>query len=345
MRLAIVIVSHNTRELLAACLRSVVDSLSLSPEIEAGVWVVDNASADGSAAMVADQFRHVQLLASSENLGFARANNVALSGLGWAARASEGEAGRLSPPAGTAPPSTARTPPDVVLLLNPDTEIVGDAIGHMVRYLTGHPDVGAVGAQLAYPDGSFQHGAFAFPGLLQLWFDFFPPRPRRLLDTRLNGRYPRRAYARGEPFPVGFALGAALMVRREAVAAVGLLDEGYFMYAEEVDWCWRMRRAGWLCMCVPVARIMHHAGASARQFREASTLSLWQSRKRLYERFYGPAKRWLAYRLVRMGMWAETRRARQAARRGLIGADERDCRAATYQQIARLYAERQPARD
>ena len=94
---------------------------------------------------------------------------------------------------------------------------------------------------------------FGSPDLWQLWFDFFPPRPRRLLDSRLNGRYPRAVYDAGRPFPIDFALGAALMVRREAIEAAGLLDEGYFMYAEEVDWCWRIQRAGWPFYCVPAA--------------------------------------------------------------------------------------------
>ena len=139
----------------------------------------------------------------------------------------------------------------------------------MAHFLLAHPEVGGVGAQLRYPDGRFQHGAFRFPGLLQLWFDLFPPRPRRLLDSRLNGRYPRAVYEGGRPFPIDFALGAALMVRGAAIAAAGLLDEGYFMYAEEVDWCWRIRRAGWPFYCVPSAVVIHHGGASTRQFQVA----------------------------------------------------------------------------
>ena len=151
-----------------------------------------------------------------------------------------------------------------------------DAIGQMTHFLLAHPEVGGVGAQLRYPDGRFQHGAFRFPGLFQLWFDLFPPRPRRLLDSRLNGRYPRAAYEGGRPFPIDFALGAALMVRGAAIAAAGLLDEGYFMYAEEVDWCWRMRRAGWPFYCVPSAVVIHHGGASTRQFRSQSFVNLWR---------------------------------------------------------------------
>ena len=229
-----------------------------------------------------------------------------------------------------------------VLLLNPDAEPLGDALGQMARFLDEHPKVGGVGAQLQYPDGRFQHGAFRFPDLWQLWFDFFPPRPRRLLDSGLNGRYSRALYDAGKPFPIDFALGAALMVRREAIEAAGLLDEGYFMYAEEVDWCWRIQRAGWPFYCVPAARVIHHGGASARQFREQSFLNLWRSRKRLYDRFYGPGRRWLAVQIVRLGMWAEARRARQAAARGEIDAAEAAAQVSAAQQVAAMFREGGP---
>ena len=195
--------------------------------------------------------------------------------------------------------------------------------------------MGAAGARLQYPDGSFQHGAFAFPGLMQLWFDLFPPRPRRLLDSRLNGRYPRPRYDAGRPFAVDFALGAALMVRREAIQAAGLLDEGYFMYAEEVDWCWRMRRCGWPCYCVPSARVIHHGGASSSQFRSQSMRNLWRSRRRLYDRFYGPLRRSAAAAMVRLGMAAEKRRASSAATPA-----ERDARIAAADAVSAMFGRR-----
>jgi N-acetylglucosaminyl-diphospho-decaprenol L-rhamnosyltransferase len=289
--LAVVVVSYNVRDLLRACLSATFASLARASELKATVHVVDNASGDGSAEMVARDFPQTHLTASPNNLGFAGGNNLVLRQLGFGTPAA----------------------PAFALLLNPDAEPLGDAIGQMARFLQERGDVGAAGARLQYADGSFQHGAFAFPGLLQLWFDLFPPRPRRLLDTPLNGRYPRALYDAGKPFPVDFALGAALMVRREAIASAGLLDEGYFMYAEEVDWCWRMRRTGWPCFCVPSARVIHHGGASSSQFRSQSMQNLWRSRKRLYERFYGPLKRSAAEGIVRLGMAAEKRRAQAAA--------------------------------
>ena len=229
--------------------------------------------------------------------------------------------------------------PQFVLLLNPDAEPVGDAIGQMARFLAEHPQVGGVGAQLRYPDGRFQHCAFRFPGLLQLWFDLFPPRPRRLLDSRLNGRYSRALFESGWPFPIDFALGAALMVRSEAIEAAGLLDEGYFMYAEEVDFCWRIQRAGWPFYCVPSAVVIHHGGASTQQFRSQSFVNLWRSRRRLYDRFYGPVRRGLAAAIVRLGLWAETRRAHAAARRSEISAAELAERLAAVREVEALFGE------
>jgi GT2 family glycosyltransferase len=327
--LAVIVVSYNVRDLLRACLRATYASLACSPELDATVWVVDNASGDGSAQMVAAEFPRARLIARRDNLGFAGGNNLVLRELGF-----RPNAGPPSPQS----EAESRVPPDLVLLLNPDAEPIGDAIGQMARFLLQHPKAGGAGAQLQYPDGRFQHGAFAFPGLLQLWFDLFPPRPSRLLDSRLNGRYGRSLYDAGEPFPIDFALGAALMVRREAIEATGLLDEGYFMYAEEVDWCWRIRRAGWPFYCVPAARAIHHAGASTRQFRSQSTLNLWRSRRKLYVRFYGPVKRFLAGRIVGLGMRAEARRARRSARHGEITATEGHERVETAQAVRQLFS-------
>ena len=302
------------------------------------VIVIDNASADGSADMVAAEFPQVRLVASQDNLGFAGGNNRALRMLGFGSAEVQGAGGAKQQPDGDDSPFAIRNS-QFVLLLNPDAEPLGDALGQMARFLDEHPKVGGVGAQLQYPDGRFQHSAFRFPDLWQLWFDFFPPRPRRLLDSGLNGRYSRALYDAGRPFPIDFALGAALMVRREAIQAAGLLDEDYFMYAEEVDWCWRIQRAGWPFYCVPTARVIHHGGASARQFREQSFLNLWRSRKRLYDRFYGPRRRWLAAQIVRLGMWAEARRARQAAARGEIALEELPSRLAAVEKVKALFAE------
>lgn len=340
LSLAIVVVSYNVRDLLRACLAATYASLAHEDDLDAMLWVVDNASTDGSAEMTASAFPQARLIASLMNLGFAGGNNLALRtmGLGGASPSAgpDRPQGAIAV-GGRIHPSDVDSVPQLVMLLNPDAEPRADAIGRMARFLRDHPAAGGVGAQLRYPDGRFQHGAFRFPGLWQLWFDFFPPRPRRLLDSRLNGRYPLASYEAGEPFPIDFALGAALMVRREAIWDAGLLDEGYFMYAEEVDWCWRIRRAGWPLYCAPAATVMHHGGASTRQFRARSFINLWRSRYRLYERFYSPAKRRLASLIVSIGMPVEAHRAGVAAKRGEIPADELSQRLEAIRQVTALF--------
>ena len=276
--LAVVIVSWNVRKLLKGCLRTLLDDIQLW-ELDAEVWVVDNASEDGSPEMVAEAFPTVHLIANSENLGFAAANNLALrQALQFEARG-----------------------PDFVWFLNPDTEVHPGATSTLVSVLRDNPDVGIVGPKLLYGDGSLQQSAFRFPGLTQLAFDLLPL-PDRLYDTRLNGRYPSRHYSGEEPFEVDHLLGAAMMVRMETILDVGLMDESFWMYCEEVDWCWRMKEAGWRALCVPAARVIHHAGESSGQRPAPSFVNLWTSRAQLYSRHHGALKRCLASRFVRSEM-------------------------------------------
>lgn len=285
--LSVVIVSWNVRGLLAACLRSLFDDLERAG-MEGTVWVVDNGSADGSPEMVARDFPAVRLIACRENLGFAAGNNLALQ-----------QICNLQPATHNPQPATRNLQP--IWLLNPDTEVLPGATAALVGALKAHPQVGVAGAKLLRPDGSLQHSAFRFPGLVQLTFDLFPF-PARLYETPLNGRYPRRLYEGDTPFAVDHPLGAAMMVRAEAIRQVGLMDEEYRMYCEEIDWCWRMRRAGWQAICVPSARVVHHAGRSTGQVPISSFVNLWTSRARLYARHHRPAKYRLAQMLVHLGM-------------------------------------------
>jgi len=276
--LAVVIVSWNVRDLLTDCLRSLCADLTTSG-LQADIWVVDNGSTDGTPGMVVEAFPQVHLIASPENLGFAAGNNVALR-----------EISNLQSPISK-----------YIWLLNPDTEVQLGATAALLAALEADPRAGVAGAKLLYADGSLQQSAFRFPGLVQLVFEFFPL-PPRLYDTSLNGRYPRRRYEAQAPFLVDHPLGATMMVRAEAVAQVGLMDEGYRMYCEEIDWCWRMRRAGWRALCVPAARVIHHAGRSTGQVPIPSFVNLWTSRARLYARHHGPLTRRLAQALVRAGV-------------------------------------------
>lgn len=312
MDLAIITVSYNTRDLLADCLEAALAGMEQSG-LDGQVWVVDNASADGSAEMVRQRFPSVGLVAHDENLGFAAGNNLALKAMGFGSRVS----------------------PRHVLFLNPDTRVVGDALGTLVRAMDSKPSAGAVGARLIHGDGSFQHSAFAFPGLAQIFFDFFPLH-HRLLDSRLNGRYLRAQYEAGQPFPVDHPLGAALMVRGDTLAQIGGFDERYFMYCEEIDLCRRIKKAGWEIYCVPAAEVVHLVGQSTKQFRDTMFVALWRSRFLMFEQHESAAFRWWARRLVRAGLWAEARRARAAHRRGEIDEGQLELRLSAFGEVAAL---------
>jgi N-acetylglucosaminyl-diphospho-decaprenol L-rhamnosyltransferase len=315
--LSIVIVSFNTRQLLKECLDSVYASLAESALVSE-VIVVDNASHDGSVAMVREHFSRVRLIANEDNRGFAAANNQALRALGY------GTGAAPHPP-----------PPGYVMLLNPDTIMGKSALATLVRFMDETPRAGACGARLLHSDGRFQHSAFAFPTLFQVLLDFFPIN-YRLADSRLNGRYPRRLYQAGQPFPIDHPLGATLMVRGEAIERAGLLDERFFIYCEEIDWCLRVKAAGWEIWCVPEAEIVHHVAQSTSQFRDQMFVALWKSRYQLFEKHYSRLFQWAVRRIVGLGLRAEARRARAAARRGEITESELISRLTAYWQVREM---------
>jgi hypothetical protein len=235
MDLAVVVVNWNTRDLVAQCLRSVQAALAGAP-FSWQIVVVDSASADGSAEMLRRDFAPVTLLALPENRGFGAAANAGM--------------GRGLYPA--------------ILLLNADTEVVGSAIQEMAAYLEAHPDVGAVGPQLRYPDGQIQPSRRRFPTPGTLFWE----------STVLEQCWPGNPWARryrlaGRPDDttqeVDWLVGACLMVRAAAIGQAGLFDEGYFLYFEELEWCRRIRQAGWRVVYLPTAHVLHHEGRSTEQ--------------------------------------------------------------------------------
>jgi GT2 family glycosyltransferase len=253
--LSVVVLNWNTRDLLLACLHSagpVLDSASYQ-------WiVVDNGSSDGSAQAVAEQFPSVEVVARPDNGGFSVGCNAGL-------RLARGRH---------------------VMLLNSDTEIREGALELIVQYLDDNPDVGAVGPRLLNPDGTIQASCRTFPGFQTALFH------RKSLLTRLfpGNRY-SRAYLmtdmdRTGPTDVDWVIGAALAVRREAMEQVGLLDEGFFMYAEDVDWCWRIRQAGWRVVYLPAATILHHYEKSAGKAPFRTNLARHRSMWRFYRKHY-----------------------------------------------------------
>ncbi|RMG97703.1 MAG: glycosyltransferase family 2 protein [Chloroflexi bacterium] len=273
---AVIIVSWNVRNYLTNCLRSVLADFTHS-RLNGAVWVVDNASTDGTTDLVAELFPQVHLIANTENVGFGAANN---QGMQMAASAE----------------------PRHFFLLNPDTVVRPTAMRRLVDCLDTYPNAGMAGPRLVYGDGRFQHAAFRFPRLMQLLFDLYPM-PARLYESRWNGRYPYDWYrADQKPFPIDHPLGAAMMVKASVALATGGFDESFHMYCEEIDWCWRIHKAGWEIFTVPQAEIVHYGGESTSQIPVRSFLNLWQSRAQLYQKHYGRFMRTLARWLVQAGM-------------------------------------------
>jgi len=325
--LAVILVSWNVRDLILDALRTLdADLRAYLPDT--AIWVVDNASHDGSAAAIRAAFPHVHLIESPTNLGFGGGNNVALRALGF-----------------TDQPHITPDAPPAVFLLNSDTRIVPGAVRQLYETLFSAPDIGIVGAQLEYGDGSFQDGAFGIPDLAQLVIDLFPLRwlPRRiygrLYRSRLNGRYPRRWYHGDRPFAVGHTLGATMMMRREAIAQTGLFDESFFMYCEEIDWTVRIQRAGWRILCEPRARVVHLGGQSTSQIRAESLINLWHSRLHLFDKYYPGWQRALARRLIRIGAAS---RCREAQHDLSLSAANRAALITAYTKIGEMAVDRLP---
>lgn len=288
--LAVVLVTYNVRDLVLDALRSLYADLE-SSGLSFEVYLVDSASSDGTAEAAAAAFPQIKLTASRENLGFGRANNLALKQMGFGTNQAD--------------------LPRAVYLLNPDTITQPGATRALYDALTADARIGLVGAGLEYGDGRFQHGAFTFPGLRQLWVEFFPT-PGRLYESRFNGRYPRALYDAGQPFSVDFVLGATMMLRREVIEQTGMFDESFFMYCEEIDWAWRIHKAGWDVRCVPSARVVHLEGQSSKQVRAQSMINLWTSRLHLYHKHHPAWKAALARLIIAIGMAAKAREAENA---------------------------------
>jgi len=257
--LSIIIVSWNVAPLLRRCLQAIDrqrDTLSLE------VIVVDAGSSDDSAGMVSVEFPWVILLAYAENLGFPRGNNIGL----------ERAAGKYT------------------LLLNPDTEPLDSALEKMVAFLELHPDVGVVGCQLRFPDGAVQSSRRRFPTLATGFFEstwLQPWAPAPLLDN-----YFARDLDDNETGDVDWVVGACLMTRMEIVRQVGLLDEGYFMYSEELDWCRRIKEAGWRVVYNPEAQVIHHEGKSSEQAVTARHINFQRAKLRYYRKYHGRVACW-----------------------------------------------------
>lgn len=338
--LAVVIVSWNVWDRLRACLTSIAQQSQASDRPDGGlhdgphvrrfgpggqaslqVLVVDNASDDATSSLLARRFPWVRAILSDENLGFTGGNNRALSALGFAVEE------RTPPEAG--PGQTALPPglPRFVYFLNPDTELLPGSLWALLRGIAGDPSIGAIGPQLRYGDGSLQSSRRRFPGRLTGFFE----------STWLGQAWPGNPWSRRyhlSDWPadvrqdVDWLVGAALLVRGEALAAVGGFDPQFFMYSEETDLCRRVRRAGWRVVFDPAAIVIHYEGRSSQQVGAQRQILFNRSKVRYARKWHGPVwaallrryllaefrvQRWLEGLKALLGHKRDLRRARVAA--------------------------------
>lgn len=200
-------------------------------------------------------------------------------------------------------------------MLNPDTAVRPGALRTLVEYAEAHPEVGAVGGRLEYEDGTFQHSAFRFPDLKQAFFGFFDGVVP--LDSAANGRYLPEDFA--QPFPAEHLLGACLLLRREALEQVGVIDPAYFMYFEETDLCVRLRTAGWQNVYLPTARIVHVGAGSTSAASEKMSVEFHRSQAIYYRRHRGLSGYALLKVIMCAGIGYRFARSLRAVLRGRIG--------------------------
>jgi len=229
--LSVIVVSYRSRDHVLKCFASLRDAVG---DLDVGVVMVDNDSRDGGIEAVAERFPDAQVIANRENVGYARAVNQGI-------RASDSE---------------------FVLVMNPDCEVRPGAIATLIDYLRGHPQAAVVGPKILNADGSLEYSARAYPDHLTFLFNRYSLLTRLFPSNPFSRRYLLTDWDHATVREVDWMSGACLMVRREAIDQVGAMDEAFFMFNEDVDWCRRMRLAGWAVTYVPDAVVVHRVGAS-----------------------------------------------------------------------------------
>ncbi|CAG0974339.1 N-acetylglucosaminyl-diphospho-decaprenol L-rhamnosyltransferase [Anaerolineae bacterium] len=262
MDVSFIIVSWNVRDLLRSCLRSVISIqysvFSVQSPLNTETIVVDNNSSDGTVEMLRAEFPDVRVIVNSENVGFTRGNNQALA-------LAQGR---------------------YLFLLNPDTELRAGALQTLTDFAEAHPRVGIIGPQLYYGDGSPQSSRRRFPTLATAFFEstilqqWFP-------CNRVLTRYYMNDTNDDATQPVDWVNGAAMFVRRAVYDQIGGLDERFFMYSEELDWCYRAQQAGWEIFYLPTAQITHYEGKSSEQVVAQRDIYFHSSKVRFFRKYRG----------------------------------------------------------
>lgn len=268
MTLSIVIVNYNAENLLRGCLESIYTGANGTPF---DVWVVDNNSRDNSVRMIKSQFPKVKVIENRSNVGFSKANNMVIS----------------------------QSRSEYVLLLNPDTLVIGDAIDRVVKFMNEHPEVGISGCKVLNKNRTLQLACrrsiptpkvafFRLTGLSRLF-----PRSKVMAKYNLTYEDPDKTHE------VDAVSGAFLMIRKKAVEDIGLLDERFFMYGEELDWCLRAKRAGWAVMYCPSAEIIHYKGESTKYNSRKAALEFYRAmylfHKKHFAKDHSPVTNFLIY--------------------------------------------------
>ncbi len=282
--LGIVILNWNTRDYLRRCLQTV---LASEGDCTFQVLVVDNASTDDSVEMIRREFPQVRVIVSPVNGGYPYGNNLGLRALGFRGK------GDVSPNA-----------PRYALLLNPDTEVPTDALDRMMQFMDSRPDVGVAGPKLVLEDGSLDRACRrSFPTPPVAFYHFsklaklFPHSPR-------FGRYNMTFVDPDQEIEVDSVVGAYMQVRREAIAAVGVLDETFFMYGEDLDWAYRIKSAGWKVIYHPTVVVRHVKKAASRKSQRAQ-FEFWRAMLIFYRKHYRATTPLWLHSLVMLGLLAK----------------------------------------
>ena len=247
---SIIIVSWNTKEFLLPCIKLVLEK---ERAILREIIVIDNGSRDGSASEVKRVFPSIHLIENEKNLGFAKAVNQGL-------REASGRH---------------------VLFLNPDTRVKDGTFESLMSFMDSHPNAGIVGAQLFNSDGSKQNSIANFPSLATELLN------KSLLRWLFPNKFPGKGRNYSGPIEVDSVIGACMMVRQDAIKETGLLDEDYFLFLEETDWCWRMKKAGWKIYHLPQADVYHFQGKSAEKEKKRARVEYFRSRYHFFKKNRG----------------------------------------------------------
>ena len=273
MDLSIIIVSYNTKELTKQTLESIYQEKNQDFDYE--IFVVDNHSQDGSIEMIQSSFPEVKLIVNEDNLGFSKANNMAIKKAN----------GRF------------------ILLLNSDTFVNNHCLEKSLKYLQVHSEVGALGCKVMLPDGTLDHACKrGFPTPVASLY-YLLKLDKLFPNSKKFGAYDLTYLSEDETHEVDSLMGAFMMVRKETIESVGLLDEDYFMYGEDIDWCYRIKQKGWKIIYYPEAGIIHYKGGSSKKKKAKLIYEFHKSMWLFFKKHYQKDSNILVVLLVVLGIF------------------------------------------